>query len=54
MYFFTENEVRKMLVTFEQENNNLKLENAQLKASGSSQKKKVNNFFKRTFYKINF
>ncbi|KAJ8683831.1 hypothetical protein QAD02_019623 [Eretmocerus hayati] len=36
-----QNEFRKMLLTIEQENMNLKVENATLKASGSQQKKKV-------------
>lgn len=41
---FTENEFRKMLVTVEQENMNLTVEAATLKAANSQQKKKVNIF----------
>ena len=38
---FTENDLRKMLMSVEQEHMNLKVENASLKASNSQQKRKV-------------
>lgn len=41
-FVFLENDFRKMLLTIEQDNMNLKVENATLKASGTQQKKKVN------------
>lgn len=42
---FTEDEFRKMLVTVEQENMNIKTEASTTKAANSQLKKKVNIFF---------
>lgn len=41
---FVETDLRKMLMTMEQEHMNLKIENASLKAANSQQKKKVKIF----------
>lgn len=42
---FAENDLRKMLMTMEQDHMNLKIENASLKAANSQQNKKVRIFF---------
>ena len=55
VYTFTENDLRKKIITMEQEHMKLKIENASLKAANSQQNKKVRkeNFIDcRVTYKI--